>query len=237
MTDALGETPPSAARAGIALDRVVFRYPGSPEALTLPGLDLPAGGRSAIVGPSGSGKTTLLHLLAGILVPASGSVNIQGFAMHAATPAARRRYRIERIGLIFQEFELLEHLTVRENIRLPFLLHRGHPSEAAAESRVRALTERAGIARYLDRKPARLSQGERQRVALCRALITDPPIVLADEPTGNLDPETTHRVLESLFDEIARHDATLVMVTHDRSLLPHFDRVIELPGSRVGAVP
>ncbi|MGE3166043.1 MAG: ABC transporter ATP-binding protein [Planctomycetota bacterium] len=237
MTDAMDRDRCAAPPGGIELENVEFRYPGTDYRLRVPRLAIAAGTRSAIVGPSGAGKTTLLHGLAGILPVTTGMLRVDGFELHRASAAERRRFRSERVGLIFQEFELLEHLTVRENILLPFLLQRGHPSAPTAEHRMQALTERSGIQRYLTRKPARLSQGERQRVALCRALIVEPRVVLADEPTGNLDPATTDRVLDSLFDEIALHGATLVMVTHDHSLLPRFDRVIDLPTIQNGVVP
>ena len=202
-----------------------FSYPAEGFALRLPELKVPSGSLCVIVGPSGSGKTTLLHLLAGILRGADGEVRVEGRQLSALSPGEIRAFRLEKIGLVFQSFELIEHLSVTENILLPFLIagRKPPPAEAIAE-----LASEAGIAAHLRKAPETLSQGERQRVALCRALLPSPALILADEPTGNLDPATTLRIMELLIDQARSRGATLVMVTHDHSLLPRFDQVVEL---------
>ncbi|MDA1222805.1 MAG: ABC transporter ATP-binding protein [Planctomycetota bacterium] len=189
------------------------------------GLEVRAGERVAVVGPSGSGKTTLLHLLAGILTPDSGRVAVAGVDLGASTDAQRRRHRLEKLGLVFQELELLDHLDVRENILLPYLI--GLPADPRAPARAVELAERTGLAGLLRRHPRDLSQGERQRVAVCRALVTEPSVVLADEPTGNLDPSTTARVVDLLLGQASAIGAAVVMVTHDHGLLSRFERTFD----------
>lgn len=197
-------------------------------ALDVPELTVAAGEAVALVGPSGSGKSTLLGLLAGILVAGRGRVAFEGQDWARLSDAARRRRRIERIGLVFQEFELLEHLCVEENVLLPYFIHPALRVDDGVRRRLDHLLEASGIVRYRRRKPRDLSQGERQRVALCRALVTRPALVLADEPTGNLDPETSRSVLGLLLEAVRAQGATLVMVTHDHSLLEAFPRVVDL---------
>ena len=186
----------------------------------------------ACIGPSGCAKTTLLHLVAGILTPDRGSVRVDGVELVGMPAVLRRRFRLRRVGLVFQEFELLEHLSVAENVLLPWSM--GSGVGAAARQRLAELAEATGIAALLRRRPQRLSQGERQRVAICRALITAPRVLLADEPTGNLDPRTGGRVLDLLLEQAAAHGAALLMVTHDHALLSRFDAVVDL-GAAVGA--
>ena len=211
-----------------------FAHPGSPSAIAIDDLSLPAHSTTAVIGPSGSGKTTLLHLIAGILTPDAGTITIDGVEISKASPARRRRTRLEKIGLVFQEFELLDHLTVRENIALPFAIDR---SLATAEriARITPLATRLGIGPQLARRPRHLSHGERQRVAIARALLVEPRLLLADEPTGNLDPTTGREVLDGLFEEARRIGTTVLLVTHDHSLLERFDRVIDLAEVSVGA--
>ena len=182
----------------------------------------------ALVGPSGSGKTTLLHLVAGILTPDAGTIVVDGQDLGALDAAARRAFRVRRIGLVFQEFELLEYLSVLDNVLLPYRIHPALRLDTGARERARALAERLGIGDKLGRMPRSLSQGERQRAAVCRALVTGPPLLLADEPTGNLDPANKERVLDALFELAAESGATILTVTHDRELLPRFDRVVDL---------
>jgi ABC-type lipoprotein export system ATPase subunit len=200
--------------------------------LAVPRFQVDAGTAAVLTGPSGSGKTTLLHALAGILVPHAGDVRVGDTQLVAAGTAlgdaARRRFRIREVGLVFQAFELLDHLSVFENILLPYFINPALERSAEVDARARSLAERLGIAALLPRGPATLSQGERQRVAIARALVTAPSLVLADEPTGNLDPETTGTILALLLDEVRRHDATLLMVTHDHGLLGHFDHAFDM---------
>lgn len=196
--------------------------------LAIPSLEIAAGEHVAIIGPSGCGKSTLLNLIAGILVPRAGIVSIGGVALSQLSEPRRRGIRRREIGLVFQEFELLEYLKVRENVLLPYYLGGDLPLDDVVRTRGRALLERAGIATHAEKVPRALSQGERQRVAVCRALITLPAVVLADEPTGNLDPHNSKRVIELLRSECASRGATLLLVTHDHSLLTGFARVVDL---------
>ncbi len=205
-----------------------FRYSDGDFALCIEELRVRAGESVAIVGPSGSGKTTLLHLVAGILTPDAGRVRVDGEELAALDAPARRAFRVRRIGLVFQEFELLEYLSVLDNVLLPYRIHPALQLDAAARERAQALAVRLGIGDKLGRRPNSLSQGERQRAAVCRALVTGPPLLLADEPTGNLDPANKERVLDALFELAAESGTTILMVTHDHELLSRFGRVIDL---------
>ena len=212
----------------ISIRNLDFRYPRGGFRLVVPRFDVPAGGRVAILGASGSGKTTLLDLLAGIRVPDAGSVTVAGQEISRLPDTARRHFRIHRIGLIFQAFELLEYLTVQENLLLPYRISPSLRPDADTGARLSRLAEETGIGARLRRYPDQLSHGERQRAAICRALIAAPDLILADEPTGNLDPENKRRVLDLLLGQVAGYGATLVMVTHDHDLLEPFDRVVQM---------
>lgn len=204
-----------------------FAYRSGEFSLAIPNLEIAAGESVAFIGPSGSGKTTLLQLLSGVLKPESGEIRFGDFVISHAKDDDCRDYRIRTIGMVFQEFELIEALTVQENILLPYLVEPVLGDAADYKEELLRLTEAAGIGHYLDRKPRRLSQGERQRVAICRALLSSPPIILADEPTGNLDPKTRESVLNLIDAEIKKKNATLIAVTHDHAILDRFDRVID----------
>lgn len=212
----------------ITIKNLVFRYPHSDFELNLNRLQVAAGERLAIVGASGSGKTTLLDVIAGIRTPASGSVRVDETDLFQLTARDLRSFRSRRIGLIFQGFELFDYLSVRDNILLPYRLNPALKSADDPEPRLGSLTLGMGIHNRLDRTPGELSQGERQRVAICRALINAPDLILADEPTGNLDPDNKQRALRMLLDQASLHAATLVMVTHDHDLLTPFDRVLDM---------
>jgi putative ABC transport system ATP-binding protein len=211
----------------IGLSDLRFRYAEGDFALHVPTLSVERGERVAVIGPSGSGKTTLLHLIAGIKSPSAGKVVTDGVDVTGLDDAGRRAFRIRRIGLVFQEFELLEYLSVLDNILLPYRINRALSLDRDVRQRAREVAQRVGIGDKLTRPATRLSQGEMQRVAVCRALIADPPLLLADEPTGNLDPTNTERVLDILFDAAVARGATLVTVTHEYDLLDRFDRVID----------
>lgn len=185
------------------------------------------GERAALIGPSGSGKTTFLHLIAGILVPNAGDIRVRDRTISALGDAARREFRLANIGMVFQEFELIEYLTVLDNILLPYRLTNSLTLTREVLNRSVELTQRVGLTGKLQKRPAKLSHGERQRVAICRGLITEPNLILADEPTGNLDPENKHRIVKLLRTYAEEHQIAMLMVTHDHSLLVHFDRVIE----------
>jgi ABC-type lipoprotein export system ATPase subunit len=219
----------------IRLTDLEFRYREGEFALRIPELAVGRGERVAVIGPSGSGKTTLLHLIAGIATPADGRVETGGVEVTALDDAARRDFRIHRVGLVFQEFELLEYLSVLDNVLLPYRINPSLRLDAGVRRRATALAERVGIGDKLDRLATRLSHGEKQRAAVCRALVTEPELVLADEPTGNLDPGNKGRVLDILFDDADERGTTLLTVTHDRDLLERFGRVIDFKSFHASA--
>jgi len=189
---------------------------------------LERGGFLAIVGPSGSGKTTLLGLLAGLDRPTSGRVELDGQDLGSLSEDARARLRAEKVGFVFQSFQLIPTLTAAENVQVPLEL-RGEPAEA----RSRALLERVGLGDRLDHYPAQLSGGEQQRVALARAFSIGPQILFADEPTGNLDARTGATII-TLMEELNRElGTTLVLVTHDHDLAARARRTIRLADGRV----
>ena len=179
-------------------------------------------GRSyALLGASGCGKSTLLNLISGILTPAEGTVTVDGLAVSALSPRERDRFRIHKVGFIFQDFKLLEEMTVQDNIALLRL-------EGVDTSGMDALLDRLGILKLKRRKVNRLSGGEKQRVAIARALIKKPSIILADEPTGNLNYETGEAVVETLLENAG--SGTLIAVTHDDRLAPRFDESMDMNG-------
>ena len=204
-----------------------FQYPRSDFRLRVRGITVRAGETVAVIGPSGSGKTTLLHLIAGILVPTSGQVTTHQVEISALAESARRDFRIRHIGLVFQEFELLEHLSVLNNILLPCRISPAVRLQQKHRDRAAELAREVGIGDKLGRYVRKLSHGERQRVALCRSLLLEPPLLLCDEPTGNLDPKNKEHVLDILFAYVRRNNTTLLTVTHDHQLLPHFDETID----------
>jgi putative ABC transport system ATP-binding protein len=183
----------------------------------------------AIVGPSGSGKTTLLGLLAGLDTPTHGQVILDGADMTAMDEDARARLRGERVGFVFQSFQLISTLTALENVQVPLELR----GEAGAAERARELLARVGLGDRLDHFPTQLSGGEQQRVAIARAFANAPRILFADEPTGNLDSDTGARIVE-LLEELNRESkTTVILVTHDPALAARTQRVIRLSDGRV----
>jgi putative ABC transport system ATP-binding protein len=212
----------------IAIENLVFHYPRSTFTLRVPGLSVADGQKVALAGPSGSGKTTLLHLLAGILLPDQGKIVVGDTQPPRLSDAGRRAFRIATLGLVFQDFQLLAYLDVFENILLPYRINPALKLTREVRERALQLARETGIDHRLAHRPGRLSQGEKQRTALCRALLAQPRCLLADEPTGNLDSAAKTRVLEVLFEQCARARATLLMVTHDTGLLGRFDRAIHL---------
>lgn len=211
----------------IDIQRLVFEYPKTDFRLAVDRLQIAAGERVAVVGPSGSGKTTLLNLISGIAVPQTGSVEVAGRQVSGLSDSQRRDFRAASIGFIFQQFELVEYLSVLENILLPFMINRSLRMDGAAIERGNELATSMGLQDKLSRKIRRLSQGEQQRVAICRALVTEPPLLLADEPTGNLDPRNKGLTIRLLFEFCQRQKATLLVVTHDLGILQGFDRQID----------
>ena len=204
-----------------------YRYRRGEFCLTVDRLCVESGGTMAVVGPSGSGKTTLLHVIAGVLKPDLGRVRIGDLELTTLREKERREFRIRRLGLIFQSFELLPHLSVVDNILLPCRLTHSIRLNAEIRDRAADLAERMGIASKFSDPVANLSQGERQRVAICRALLLDPDVLLCDEPTGNLDPANKQRVLDALLDVVSQTGTTMIMVTHDHQLLDRFEQTVQ----------
>lgn len=218
----------------VRIENLVFGYSGNGFRLRVPAFSLEPGERVAIVGPSGSGKTTLLNLLAGILTPEAGRIDVAGTEVSRLGDAERRRFRATQIGFVFQDFALLNYLSARQNILYPYRITPALDLDADARDRAEALAAACGIADKLDRHPHALSQGEQQRVAICRALVTQPSLILSDEATGNLDPDSKARILDLLFERAEEAGAPVLAVTHDHELLPRFERVLDFAEFREG---
>lgn len=193
-------------------------------------LDIAAGEQVAIVGKSGLGKTTLLSIVSGIVRASSGTVRVAGKDLSTMGESARDRFRGERIGIVFQTFNLLVPFTALENVLLGAVFGRGADSEAKA--RATQLLERVGLAERMHHRPNELSVGQVQRVALCRSLINGPDLILADEPLGNQDRETGAAALAMLCEIASEEDRTVVMVTHDPSSAALMNRTIDLADLR-----
>ncbi len=187
----------------------------------------------AIVGPSGSGKTTLLGLLAGLDHPSAGTVTLDGQNIALLTEDQRARFRAERVGFVFQSFHLLSTLTARENVMVPLELSGTSTNGKEIEDRVTDLLARVGLADREGHYPAQLSGGEQQRVALARAFVNAPRILFADEPTGNLDAATGHKIIDLMVELNREAKTTQVLVTHDPELASKAHRVIRLSGGRI----
>ena len=211
----------------IELNTLRFNYPNGDFALNIPELHIMGREKVAVVGPSGSGKTTLLNLVAGIDVPQQGQLNVCSTALHDLNDAKRRDFRIRHIGFVFQSFELLDYLNVLDNILHPYRISHALKLNTEVRERAQNLAQKMGLGDLLYRRCNALSQGERQRAAICRSLLTEPQLILADEATGNLDPENKQLILDLLFNAVDHQGATLLAVTHDHDLLPGFDRVID----------
>ena len=219
------------------------RYPrvrGGPPLSVLESIDLAVGAGEivAVLGPSGSGKTTLLGLLAGLDRPTEGAVALDGIDLEPLSEDERGALRAERVGFVFQDFQLLATLTALENVLVPLeLLGAARaPEPRQAEARARELLTRVGLGDRLDHHPAQLSGGEQQRVAIARAFANEPRMLFADEPTGNLDRETGHEIVELLLDLNRQTGATLVIVTHDLELARRAARVVHLEAGRIARI-
>lgn len=219
----------------ISVEDLSFRYGDTSFRLRVPEFSLQKNERVAIVGPSGSGKTTLLNLIAGILTPEAGRIDVAGTDVAQLSDAQRRRFRASTIGFVFQDFALLDYLSARQNILYPYRITPALKLDADARDRAEALAASCGIGDKLDRHPTALSQGEQQRVAICRALVTQPKLILSDEATGNLDPDSKARILDLLFDQASQAGAAVLAVTHDHELLPRFQRVLDFAQFREDA--
>jgi putative ABC transport system ATP-binding protein len=194
-------------------------------------LEIGRGERVAIMGPSGAGKSTMLNLICGLDVPTSGRVFIEGTDISKLSDDDRTRLRREKVGMIFQSFNLLPTLSALENVSLPLRLR--NKSRREAERRSREMLERVGLDRQATHRPDEMSGGECQRVAIARALIFDPPLLLADEPTGNLDSASGEGVLQLLNELHAELNNTILLVTHDRLTAESCERMLILRDGRV----
>jgi putative ABC transport system ATP-binding protein len=201
---------------------------GKTAVAALEGVDLsiPLGEFTALVGPSGSGKSTLLNLIGGLDRPSRGDIHVNGLSLGTATEQELVCYRRERVGFIFQSFNLLPTLTAVENVETPMVL--AEVSRGERRARAIRLLESVGLGQRSSHKPNELSGGERQRVAIARALVNNPSLLLADEPTGNLDSKTGAAVLELLCALVHTNKLTLVMVTHDLEVASRADRIVHL---------
>jgi putative ABC transport system ATP-binding protein len=220
------------AQSILKVERLTKTYPTAAGALTVlheVSFDIPAGGTCAIVGPSGSGKTTLLGLCAGLDQPSTGSVHLDGREIGGLSEDQRALVRNECVGFVFQNFQLIPTLTAAENVLVPLEL-RGN---GADEKEAAELLARVGLGDRLDHYPTQLSGGEQQRVALARAFINRPRILFCDEPTGNLDGDTAHAMVDLIFGLNRERGTTLVLVTHDLELARLTQRILRLRSGHV----
>ena len=216
----------------VSIRHLTMRLPSGGRPLTiLDGitLDVERGDAVAVIGPSGSGKSTLLGLIAGLDAPTSGTILVGGVDVTRLGESALARFRRETIGYVFQSYHLIPTLTAAENVAVPLEL----AGERRAAARARALLAQVGLGERAHHYPVQLSGGEQQRVALARAVALDPPLLLADEPTGNLDSATGSAIIELLFALNRERGSTLLLVTHDPALAERADRVVSLRDGRV----
>jgi putative ABC transport system ATP-binding protein len=204
------------------------------EALRGLSFEVPAGSCTFIVGPSGSGKSTLLYLLAALDLPTSGTIRVADQDITAISEAERDDYRRNRVGFVYQSYNLIGNLTAIENVLLPYF-----PTGLTPELRTKAaeLLKEVGLEHRLNRRPRQMSGGEQQRVAIARALIKDPVVIFADEPTGNLDRAGGDRIIQLLRDRQVAGNGTLVIVTHDRRFITEGDLVLEIEDGRLKDQP
>ncbi len=224
--------PNAEARCALSVHNLGKRVPLPSGELTILdgiGFTIAAGATVAIVGASGSGKSTLLSLLAGLDTPSSGEVRLDGAPMSTLDEDGRARVRAEKVGFVFQSFQLLPSLTALENVMLPLELR----GDVVAEAPARAMLKKVGLGERLDHYPRQLSGGEQQRVALARAFVTAPSLLFADEPTGNLDTHTGEAIIELLFAMNADAGTTLVLVTHDENLAGRCGQTLRLDSGRL----
>jgi len=201
---------------------------GSSQVLALNNVNLKVedGDFLAVMGPSGSGKSTLLYAIGGLLTPTKGDVIVDGLSIYGLAPRARSRFRRENVGFIFQTFELLPYLTALENVMLPLYL--AGVSSIEQENRAKEALDKVGLANRAFHKPTELSGGEQQRVAIARGIVNNPAILLADEPTGNLDKKAGHGIMELLCKLHEKDQLTIILVTHDPAKAERANKVVEM---------
>ncbi len=224
----------------VELQQLRFSYRAGRDVLAIDHLSIARGETVFLHGPSGSGKTTLLGLLAGVLVPTNGRVKVLGTDFASISSGARDAFRARHLGYVFQMFNLIPYLSVRDNILLPIRLDAGRRARLGATSLDDAVADIASqldIGELLDAPIAELSVGQQQRVAAARALIGHPEIVIADEPTSALDTDRREQFLSLLFASCTKADATLIFVSHDHTLMPLFSRTVELTALNRAATP
>ena len=208
-----------------------FQYPASDFKIEISDIKITQGSKIAISGKSGSGKTTLIHLISGILKPQSGEILFYDKSITDMNDKEIRKHRISNIGFIFQEFELLEYLNVMDNLVLPYKINKSLVLDAEIKDKAKEIANRIGIGNKLDQHPKQLSGGERQRLAIARALITSPPLIIADEPTGNLYEKTSNIVMDEITDQVSYTNSTLIMISHNNELISSFDEIIDIQES------
>lgn len=213
----------------IEIKNLLFKYaPDSQFELYIDDLCFKEGEKCCIIGPSGSGKTTFINLITGIYKPVEGIIKLDDIDINKKHDKEIREFRINNIGYIFQNFGLIEYLTVEDNILLPYLLSKKLTPNTEVKERVDYLLDRLGITSKKKDYTTHLSQGEKQRVAIARSLITMPKIIIGDEPTGNLDGETTQKIMKLLLDVVDELKATFLFVTHNLALEHYFERVLNI---------
>ncbi|MBA62303.1 MAG: ABC transporter ATP-binding protein [Planctomycetaceae bacterium] len=223
----------------ISVRNLQFQYPNSPFELSVPRFELEAGQHTAIVGPSGCGKTTFLNLLAGIIPwteDAASEFQFCSVPLAVSSSREMRRFRNESVGFVFQDFRLLEYLSIKDNILLPVTLS-SNARGIDWDARVEKLITKVGLEMLRDRPVSKLSRGEQQRVAVCRALLREPALVLADEPTANLDGVNARGVWDLLFEQSDEIGSTIIAVTHGSDGLEHFKQRVSFEEINFGGKP
>ena len=209
----------------VALDSMRFSY-GDAFTLCVEELQVNSGEALCFFGPSGCGKSTLLKIIAGALTPSDGNISICGRELRSLSDEERKAHRIRNIGFVFQDFPLVNYLSALENVLLPYRINPALSLRSEDKQRAQSLLETFGLGDKCTRRPDQLSQGERQRVAIARSLITEPKLILADEPTAGLDPERSQQVMDFLLEHLEKHKVAVICVTHDPSVRARFHQAL-----------
>ena len=211
----------------IQASRLRFAY-GQDFSMDLPAFEVREGARVVLHGPSGCGKSTLLNLVAGALVPDSGTLQVCGTDLAQLSESQRRAWRVQNVGFVFQDYPLVDYLSALDNVLLPYRLNSALTLDSSARARAESLLKALDLGDKLRRRPDQLSQGERQRVAIARAVVTQPRLLLADEPTTGLDPERSAAVLDLLDALVSENQLTLLLVSHDPSVQARFEQHLDM---------